>query len=208
MELYKADIKAIKNALSRVIKEEMSVAPKRIKYLGGGSFGKVFKAEAADGKEICLKIYRDKGMNESEAEQLRLLASHTQVKMPEVLFTSEASGSGVLAMSYIEGKNVLNPLFLFKSRLQKARFAEAVVDGLLQWHEVSSPRFGAFDNPQIDNWYEYYRTEKAQRLLTFLSKKAEENKFSKKSLRFSQRAWKYMTKSVTSLSAAFWFTAI
>lgn len=123
MELYKESIKTIKIALSDIVKNELSAAPKNIKYLGGGSFGKVFKVETADGKEMCLKVYRYKGMSISEAAQLKLLSSHTDVKMPEVLYVSDEAIS-ILAMSYIEGRNALNPLFLLRSKNQKSRICQ------------------------------------------------------------------------------------
>ena len=52
------------------------------------------------------------GMHTEEAHQLELLSKNTSVKMPEVLFTYEDDNTSVLAKSFVEGQNVLNPMFL------------------------------------------------------------------------------------------------
>mgnify|MGYP006392774911 CR=1 FL=1 len=52
--------------------------------------------------------------------------------MPEVLFTYEDDSTAVLAMSFVEGQNVLNPLFLLKSKSQKQDFADEVISGMLE----------------------------------------------------------------------------
>ena len=77
--------------------------------------------------------------------------------MPEVLFTYEDEATAVLAMSFVEGQNVLNPVFLLKSKALKQKFADKVIDGMLEWHSVTNDKFGSLSNPVYDSWYEYYK---------------------------------------------------
>ncbi len=154
-----------------------------IKFIGGGSYGRVYKTVLSDGEAIAVKAYRIQGSQYEEAEQLKLLSENTSVKMPEVLFTYEDEETAILAMSFVEGQNVLNPLFLLKSKGQKQEFAEDVVSGMLQWHSVTNDRFGSLSNPQYDTWLEYYKKVKQEPWLAGLSELTQKGKFSRKSLK-------------------------
>ena len=99
--------------LPKIVYDKLNTSTKEIKFIGGGSFGRVYKATLADGREIALKAYREQGSQHKEAEQLTLLSKNTKVKMPEVLFTYEDENTALLAMSFVEGKNVLEAVFLY-----------------------------------------------------------------------------------------------
>jgi len=126
-----------------------------VKHLGGGSFGMAFRLDFADGGRAVVKAYRVEGMNETEAFQLRLLAAHTPVPMPEPLFTAE----NLLGMSFIEGRPamVCLPLLLGSKRARR-RFAMDVVDGMEGWHATQGEKFGLLREPRYDSWPAFYRT--------------------------------------------------
>ena len=79
------------------------------KYLGGGSFGKVFKATLDDGRVVAIKNYSRKDLSEIEARTLKILAEHTNVKVPEVYYYNE----DLLVMEFLIGQNLLHPKFIF-----------------------------------------------------------------------------------------------
>lgn len=162
--------------------EKTGKKAKNIKFIGGGSFGRVYKAELTGGEFIAVKAYKLQGMQLEEAEQLQKLSKNTKVEMPEVIFTYEDDKTALLAMSFVEGQNVLNPSFLLKSKEQKQDFANAVIDGMLEWHSVTSEKFGSLSNPQYDSWYEYYKKEKQEPWLKALKELSDEGKFSRKKL--------------------------
>ena len=153
-----------------------------IKFIGGGSYGRVYKAVLSDGETIAVKAYRVQGSQYEEAEQLKLLSGNTNVKMPEVLFVYEDEATAILAMSFCPGQNVLNPMFLLKNKSKKQKFANDVVSGMLQWHSVTNDKFGPLDNPVYDSWYEYYKKEKQEPWLAALKELSNNGKFSKKKL--------------------------
>ena len=171
----------LKSKLPEIVKSQTGKEIENLKFIGGGSYGKVFRAEM-DGAPVALKTYRVKGSQNAEAEQLRTLRANTSVPMPEVIFTYEDNDISLLAMSFIGGKNVLNPVFLLKSGEKKAAFARQVVDGMSEWHFVTNGKFGSLSNPAYDTWFEYYTETMRNPWLRGLSALAEKGKFSKNSL--------------------------
>lgn len=159
-----------------------------IKFIGGGSYGRVYKTILSNGETIAVKAYRIQGSQYEETQQLNILSANTSVEMPKVLFTYDDAETAILAMTFVEGQNVLNPLFLLKSKSQKQKFAQDVVSGMLQWHSVTNDKFGSLENPVYDSWYEYYKKEKQEPWLAGLNALAQKGKFSKKSLKLLYEA--------------------
>ena len=95
------------------------------KYLGGGSFGRVFKATLDDGRVVAIKNYSRKDLSETEAKTLRILAEHTNVKVPEVYYYNE----DLLVMEFLIGQNLLHPKFIFKSKEKKKDLAKEIING-------------------------------------------------------------------------------
>lgn len=169
--------------LPKLVFENLNKKADKFKFIGGGSFGRVYKAVLSDGETIAIKAYRVQGSQYEEAQQLNLLSENTSVKMPKVLFTYEDDETAVLAMTFVEGQNVLNPIFLLKSKSQKQKFADDVVSGMIEWHNVTNDKFGSLSNPVYDSWYEYYKKEKQEPWLKALKELSENGKFSKKRLK-------------------------
>lgn len=170
------------------VKKYLDTGVSEIKFIGGGSNGKAFKAKLSDGRIIAVKAFREQGAQSKEANQLGILSQNTSVKMPEVLFVHADEKSALMGMTFIEGKNVLNPMFLLKSRQQKEKFAKDVIDGMSQWHKITAEKFGDLDNPQYTSWCDYYRNEKLEPWLYGLGNLCRQGKFSKTKLELLQRA--------------------
>ncbi len=162
------------------VRELLGIGTESIKYIGGGSFGKVFAVTLSDKSVIAVKAFRLIGAHKDEAFQLAFLSERTSVRMPEVLFTYSDEECALMGMSFIDGKNVLDPLFLLKSREKKRAFAKSVVSGMSEWHSVKNNKFGSLGNPTYDSWIECYRSEKQQPWLSQLGELAEKGKYSKK----------------------------
>lgn len=171
-----------------IVSEKLGKKADKFRFIGGGSFGRVYKAILSDGETIAIKAYRVHGSQYEESGQLKILAENTSVKMPEVLFTYEDENTAILAMTFVEGKNVLNPAFLLKSKAQKQKFADDVISGMLGWHSITNDKFGSIENPAYNSWHEYYKKEKQEPWLKGLKELSENGKYSKKSLRLLTEA--------------------
>ena len=182
MRLLDNSDKHLMSVLPDVIFEKLNKRAADFKFIGGGSYGRVYKVTLSDGDVIAIKGYKLQEMQNEEALQLSFLSKNTSVKMPEVLFTYEDNDTAILAMSFVEGQNVLMPNFLFKSKSQKQKFADEVISGMLEWHSVTNDKFGSLSNPVYDSWYEYYKAEKQEPWLKALNELAENGKFSKKKM--------------------------
>lgn len=166
--------------LPKIAEEQLNTKISDMKFIGGGSFGKVYKCTKSDGETIILKAYHVSGMETTEANQLQILGKNTSVKMPKVYFTYNNDEIAVMCMSFIDGKNTLDPSFLLKSKSQKQKFANNVVDGMLQWHSVRGEKFGYLENATYDSWKEFYLENKVEKDLAGLKKLMDEGKYSKK----------------------------
>ncbi len=180
MEILDNSDKHLLPVLPVIISDKLSVQTQSVKFIGGGSFGRVYRAVLSDGRIIAVKAYRIQVSQYKEAEQLKILSENTSVKMPEVLFTYEDEKTALLAMSFVEGENALNPAFLLKSKKQKEAFASAVIEGMLGWHSVKGEKFGCLSEPSYESWYEYYRKEKQEPWLKALGDLCEKGRFSRK----------------------------
>lgn len=168
--------------LPEIIFNKLGKKATNVKFIGGGSFGRVYKTELADGSIIAVKAYRMQFSQYEEEKQLTILAENTSVSMPKVLFTFESEETALLAMTFVEGQNVLSPAFLLKSKAQKQNFAKAVVSGMLEWHSKENDKFGYLSNPVYDSWYAFYKAEKQQPFLKGLKELCNKGKFNKKKL--------------------------
>ncbi len=174
--------------LPQIVFEKLNKKADKFKFIGGGSFGRVYKAVLSDGETIAIKAYRVQGSQYEEAKQLKLLSEKTSVRMPKVLFTYEDDKTAILAMTFVPGQNVLNPMFLLKSKSQKQKFADDVVSGMLEWHSVTNEKFGTLENAVYDSWLDFYKTEMQQPWLKGLEKLADNGKFSRKELNLLKEA--------------------
>ena len=148
--------------IPQIVLDKLGKAVDELKFIGGGSFGRVYKAILSSGEIIAVKAYKLQGDQYCEAEQLKILAKNTSVSMPEVVFTYEDDETAILVMTFVEGKNVLELPFLLKSKEQKKAFADAVIEGMLEWHSVTNDKFGSLAAPEYDTWYDYYKREKQE----------------------------------------------
>ncbi len=182
MKILDNSDKHLSSILPNIIFEKLNKKVVNFKFIGGGSYGRVYKTVLSDGEIIAVKGYKLQEMQHEESQQLKFLSEHTRVKMPKVLFTYEDDDTAILAMSFVEGQNVLNPAFLLKSKRQKQNFADEVISGMLEWHSVTNDKFGSLSNPVYDSWYDYYKTERQEPWLKALKELSDKGKFSKKKM--------------------------
>lgn len=175
--------------ISGQVKEHIKKDIRKIKFIGGGSNGKVYKCTLAD-TEIVVKAFRIKGMMEKEAAQLKTIKDNTTVKMPEIFFTHSDDSTALMGMSFIEGKNVLSPSYLFKSKKKKQAFADEVIKNLLEIHSIKGEKFGSLTNPSYESWIDYYNKEHIIPKMAGLKELCDKGKYSKKNYALLEKAAK------------------
>ncbi|MDE6189621.1 MAG: aminoglycoside phosphotransferase family protein [Clostridia bacterium] len=163
-----------------------------ITYLGGGSFGRAFGIDFADGKKIVIKFLRANDMMDKEIHDLKLLAENCPVKIPRVLFAQKANDEipvDCYAMDRIEGKNVLMSFStFFKSKRKRKKFADEVTTALHQIHCNKNDKFGDTLSPSFDNWLDCYKPF-AQAVLDKAEEMYREKTMSKKVITVMRAAW-------------------
>lgn len=143
-----------------IAEKQFGLPPERIKYLGGGSFGRAFGIRFSGGSELVLKFLRASGMLEKEVHDLTLLAKHCPVKIPKVLFSRYADDAIPVDCYGMEksGKNALFSFGLFfSSKRKRLEFADKVTTALHDIHSVTNNKFGDTLSPDCLTWLEYYK---------------------------------------------------
>lgn len=149
-------------AVREIVSKKLNSDVKSVKYIGGGSFGRVFKV-ITDGSPnvVVMKVCLVSDMHRKEAAQLKLLSEHSSIKIPKVYFTFDKTDEypiDCLCMEFVEGKDAFTNFgLLLKSKKQKKRFANAVVDAMIGIHSHSNNKFGDIENPVFDTWQDYYK---------------------------------------------------
>lgn len=165
---------------------------KKIKCLGGGSFGLAFCVTAIDNQQIVVKLLRASNMLEKEISDLRLISNHCSLNMPKVLFSRKADDKIPLdcyGMSKMKGKPLLKSAITFFSFKSKRKLiGEQIVDALHSIHNCTNDKFGDTLNPTFNSWIECYKPFALQVL-----KKAHEfcnnGEIDKKILNVMDQAW-------------------
>lgn len=145
---------------SAAAREALGVEPRKVKYLGGGSFGRAFGV-SFDGGEMVVKLLVDGAMMRKETHDLSLLGSACSLPMPKILFCREADASVPVAcygMERIDGKSALTSLSLqLGSKAKKERFADEVTTALHTIHTFTADKYGDTMSPKYDDWQGFYR---------------------------------------------------
>lgn len=133
----------------------------KIKYLGGGSFGKAYLISFENQEEIVIKFLRAKNMLAKEVNALETLSKHCPVQMPRVIYSRPADDRipvDCYAMSKISGKPAFSSLSLFfASKRKRLQFADSVTNALHEIHLCQADKFGDISTPQYDDWLEFYK---------------------------------------------------
>lgn len=175
-----------------IAKERFSQTVKKIKYLGGGSFGRAFGVEFADGKELVIKFLRAEDMLGKEVHDLKLLAENCSVKIPKVLFERNADDIipvDCYGMEKIDGRNALTVFgMLFGKKRNRLDFAYRVTSALHRIHCHTKEKFGDTLSPDCPTWLDYYKPF-AQAVLDKAEEMYKDKTLSEKVIVAMRAAW-------------------
>lgn len=162
-----------------------------VRCLGGGSFGLAYSVQTA-GATIVVKLFKSGNMLQKETHDLKLIAAHCPVQMPQVLFERKADDKipvDCYGMTKLDGKPLMSHMrsFLaFKSK--RKRIGEKVVDALHSVHTCTSDKFGDTLSPDCDTWTQCYRPF-ALSILQKAREYCERGQLSKKIIDVMNAAW-------------------
>lgn len=177
-----------------IIKEHYNSDITSIKYIGGGSFGYVYKVEISDMPyNLIVKACRVSGMHKSEAAALKVLGGDTLIHIPDVYFTFDSNDSvpvDFIVEEYVSGTDCFTDFKkLFASKQKKQIFANSIVDALAHWHSITNDKFGDLDNPKYNSWLDFYKPF-ANDILCIAVKMNKDGKINNKTINAMQIAWK------------------
>ena len=154
----------MRKTVSALVLKYFETTPRKIVPLGGGFYGRVFAIKInKEPYNIVVKLYLYPNFAANETKQLKILAEHSTVKMPEVYFThlaTEKIPHDAILMEYIEGENAgnINPAILEKNI---AQIANEMIDNLISYHKtIHTSGFGEIGAGLYEeNWEKYYFTK-------------------------------------------------
>lgn len=177
---------------SIIVKEQFGQSAKKIKYLGGGSFGRAYKIVLANGKKLVIKFLRAKDMLVKEVYDLKLLAENCSVKIPGVIFVRNADMAipvDCYGMKTIEGKNAFMAFgMLLTPKRKRIEFADKVTTALHEIHCRTNEKFGDTLSPDCLTWIDYYKPF-AKAVLDKAEELYMDKKFSEKIIVAMRAAW-------------------
>ncbi|MBQ6264986.1 MAG: fructosamine kinase family protein [Clostridia bacterium] len=164
-----------------------------IKYIGGGSFGFVYKAEMdKEPFTVIMKACRTDGLCEREASELILLGADSLIKIPRVYFTFLATTEipiDFIGMEFVHGTNCFTDFAkLLNSGKTKEHFADEITTIIHHWHEQTNDKFGLIGNAVYDEWLDFYQPF-AREILDCAKSLEKDGKLEKKVLDAMERAW-------------------
>ncbi len=182
-----------KDLVKSIVAEHYACEISSIKYVGGGSFGYVYKVEMqVEPYKLIVKACRVSGMHQSEATALRTLGADSLIHIPKVYFTVDASDDmpmDFIVEEYIAGTDCFTDFKkLFVCKRKKQQFADQIVDALAHWHSKTNDKFGSLDNPQYDSWLDFYKPF-VKDILDTAIQMHKDRKINSKTIQTMQIAW-------------------
>lgn len=155
-------IKDAEQIAIRIVEKNFNCNVKKIKYLGGGSFGYAYRVDIDIAPyTVVMKACRCDNMCEREAFELKMLSKDSIIHIPEVYFTyskNDLISVDFICMEYVSGKNCFTDFSkLFFSKSKKREFADKVTSAMYVWHSKTNEKFGPIQNPTYDEWLDYYK---------------------------------------------------
>ncbi len=138
----------------QIIEKNMNVKVLSVSSVGKGASGAVFCAETENEPcKIAVKVGNDFQMLYDEKNMLEFLSERVSFKVPKPYFVCREGKKAYLALEFIEGESGKRlPLICNKKKL-----SDSVIDAFMSMQKITNTKFGKYDNPQYDSWYDYYK---------------------------------------------------
>lgn len=145
-----------KITVKAVVEKQMSTQVKKVYLVGKGASGSVFCAEISCAPyKIAVKTSEHNATVCEERAMLNFLSDKVNFRVPETFFIIQQNGITFLGMEYIKGIGGRSKLIPFVPN--KKHLAYSIVDAFTNMQNNHNNKFGKYDNPQFDSWYDYYK---------------------------------------------------
>lgn len=146
---YKEKSKFISNLIDRYMNCDILSVNK----VGEGFYGTVYLiCIAKEPFRLIVKIYKHRGRNLHEFQQLNLLRKYSLLKVPQVYFvhnTSDDIPFDAITMEYVEG---INASMLPTEHPNRESFANEMVENLIHLHSISNENGFGEDGNMFSDW--------------------------------------------------------
>lgn len=156
------------DSLAEIVSAYSPEKIKKIRFLGGGFYGRVFKVTLADKSSFIVKLHLYDGLCDKEALQLAELRKNALLPMPKVykvIHKKDGFPFDALIMDEIKG-HCLSSSHIIRAKTRN-KIADSVVDNLIHYHSVKGDSFGEIGGEQFPSWKAYYKTEVDNALESF-----------------------------------------
>lgn len=161
MSAYRETVSAILNLLK--IKE-----PRKISFIGGGYYGRVFRVKPKSGETVIVKLYLVDELCDKEASQIEELSKYSLLKMPKVFLAIHKKNEiafDAIVMEELQGRPVGIPFRA--TRATKEKMGNAIAENLVALHSVKGTTFGEIGGEQFRSARDYYRQTVDNAILKF-----------------------------------------
>jgi fructosamine-3-kinase len=179
----------------QIICQHYSCDVTAIKYVGGGSFGYVYKVEIpVSPYNLIVKACRVSGMHLNESYALKTLGNDSLIHIPVVYFTVDATDeipADFIVEEFVEGTDCFTDFSkLLLSKRKKKAFANNIADCIAHWHSITNDKFGSLESPEYDNWIDFYKPF-AEDILTTAIQMNKDGLLNNKTLDTMKIAWEH-----------------
>lgn len=147
--------------ITNIVRQELNCEVLNCTKIGSGANGNVYKIEInVPPYYIAVKSANNGSMLIKEKKFADFILSKTDIPMPRTLFLNinkDENQKSFMCMEFLDGVNANDSKLLFRGRKAKERLRDSVIENLEKIQSVKGDKFGSYDNPQYENWHDYYR---------------------------------------------------
>lgn len=146
----------MKQKIKSIVETQLNTSVKKVYSVGKGASGSVFCAKIrTEPYLIAVKTSEYYEAVCRENQMLAFLSDKVSFKVPKTYFVVQENGITFLGMEYIKGISGRNTKVLLVPN--KKHLTDSIVNGFMSLQSNRNSKFGKFDNPAFDTWYDYYR---------------------------------------------------
>lgn len=165
------------NNIKIIVEEQLNTTVKNVVPIGNGNTASCYCVELIDSPfKLVVKTSTHYKLTLEEMNMNDFLRQKVNFKVPETYFLTEKNGITYFGMEFIDGSS--GRTIKVKQIKDKKHLANHIIDCFMNLRNVHNDKFGSYNNPTYNSWYEYY-SEFFCKIYDFSSKKYEQGEINK-----------------------------